>query len=138
MRIRVDQDRFFIRPYVVVVVLRTNKDRIAYNSGLTYFYHKEALEVFVKEIKKGNPNLEIHHVDTLDAHEPPEDRGRGYWCPFCKSWEYWMADSGGYKRCPICGISDNEYYVKRFNRLWTEDMKSKKQKKQQEKGRKKK
>ena len=135
MRLHIDWElkSYWIRKQAMVVIVRGKKNRIIYNSGLNYFYYTQAMEAFVRKLKN-NPNVECHTVDILQAHQPPiEESSKGYWCPYCQNWEYWIADAGGYKRCPICGISDNDFYVKSYNKIWHLGMKSKKAKLDSEK-----
>lgn len=41
------------------------------------------------------------------------------WCPYCSSPVVFVKDKKlGVKRCPMCGISDRDYYVKRLNTRW--------------------
>lgn len=123
-----------IRYYIVVCIKRGNRQRIAYNSGLLYFYHKSAVEAFIKEVSS-NKQVEVFIVNPYKATLPNEDGAtkKGYWCPYCRSWEYWVSCMGGYKKCPICGISNNDFHVKGFNNLWEKPMQSKSNKKKLEK-----
>lgn len=42
-----------------------------------------------------------------------------YWCPYCSNPVKFINDEKlGVKRCPICGISNRDYYVKKVNNLW--------------------
>jgi hypothetical protein len=115
---------FRVDKYVIVIVVRGNrKNRILYHSGLLYFYDPEERDYLVNKIRERfqKVNLEIYDVDIKDAHLPPGDidKPKGtYWCPFCQSFQKFKAAEGGYLHCPICGISDSEYYVKRYNNLW--------------------
>lgn len=116
--------------HVLVCIKRGARDVIAYNSGLIYFESEQLAKNFAKLVGEGNPELEIKPVSVRKAHPPQEgESGGGYWCPYCQSWEYWLSDSGGYKRCPICRISHADYYVKKYNNLWAANMKSKSAKK---------
>lgn len=41
------------------------------------------------------------------------------WCPYCSSPVVFVkANSLGVKKCPACGISERDYYVKRLNSKW--------------------
>lgn len=40
-----------------------------------------------------------------------------FWCPYCASRVRFVKDRHlGIRRCPLCGISENDYHVKRENR----------------------
>lgn len=44
------------------------------------------------------------------------DKGH-YWCPYCKSRVRFVKDRYlGIRRCPLCGISENDYHVKLENK----------------------
>jgi len=80
-----------------------------------------------------NTDLEVYEVDAYDAHAPKEQINKGYWCPYCRTWDYWKTNRLGYKACQICGIGDSDFYVKNYNKLWNRrGMESKSQKKKQE------
>lgn len=134
MKLRIDFELQTTRlgHYVLVCIKRGNRNRITYNSGLLYFQHEEAVQLFTEKVRKGDPSIEIKTVDVREAHEPTGEVGKGYWCPYCQSWEYWFTDSGGYKRCPVCKMSNNDFYVKKYNNLWNNEMKSKSAKKKSE------
>lgn len=57
---------------------------------------------------------------TTDIKEP-EGKGKigQLWCPYCGEWRKFK-DNGikGIIVCDWCGISDNDFYIKKFNRLW--------------------
>lgn len=39
------------------------------------------------------------------------------WCPYCAKRVYFKKDKKlGLKRCTLCGISENDYYVKKANK----------------------
>jgi len=40
------------------------------------------------------------------------------YCPYCETWSYWKPDEYDYKRAECCGISDSDYYVKKYNGTW--------------------
>lgn len=119
-----------VRNYVVVCIKRGKRNRIAYNSGLLYFYHQSALDSFLDIISK--TDLEVKQVSLTRAY-PPDETQAGYWCPYCQSWEYWRMSDGGYKLCPVCGMSDNDFHVKTYNHTWGQKMKSGATKKKNEK-----
>jgi len=56
--------------------------------------------------------------------KPPEDfkpdTKNGYaWCPYCGQAHLFVWDAElAYSRCPGCGISADDWYVRTFNRLW--------------------
>lgn len=56
------------------------------------------------------------------AGKPPKDyvQKRGtWWCPYCREGRKFVRDgSVGVKRCEVCGISENDFYVRQMNHLW--------------------
>jgi len=134
MRISVDLEKgnVKVKKWAIVVISRGKKGRIIYNSKLIYFYHEKALHHFIKVLG----SLEYVLVDVAQHHNFVE-KGNGYWCPYCQQWEYWKATEGGYKKCPICGVSDSDYYVKTYNNIWGSRMGSKKEQIEKTKRRKK-
>ena len=124
LKINFEVNTIKVRSYILVCIKRGKKDGIIYNSGLLYFSHKEAAELFKGKVEKTNPEIKVLYVDVYKAHKPNTLDGKGYWCPYCQSWEYWKSDSSGNKRCPVCKMSDNDYYVKLYNGLWVREMES--------------
>lgn len=117
--------------YVLACIKRGPKGNINYNSGLIYFVTEQMAQDFTKLVTKKDPDIEVKPISVLEAYPPQEgQKPKGYWCPYCQSWEYWLPDSGGYKRCPICRISHADYYVRKYNNLWSYNMKSKSAKKE--------
>jgi hypothetical protein len=53
---------------------------------------------------------------------PPRDlimRRGEYWCPYCaQASRFEMDPNFQILRCPRCGISEKDYYVKNANHLW--------------------
>lgn len=92
------------------------RSKIVYNTGLiipSTSQEEKRLEDFLK-----SQELEVIEVNLVCPTPPSESSSiRGYYCPYCKHWEYWKTTLLG-KVCPICGISTNDYYVKNYNHLW--------------------
>jgi hypothetical protein len=44
------------------------------------------------------------------------------WCPYCVKPRAFADDPElGVKKCPVCGISDNDFYVKKHNGIFKEE-----------------
>lgn len=44
------------------------------------------------------------------------------WCPCCNSWRVFRYnDELGVNKCVVCGISDQDYYVKRYNGIFRKE-----------------
>jgi hypothetical protein len=110
---------------ILVCIIKDEKDRIIYNSGKLYFQNPGAADIFIREV---STDVEVVIVNPYMATPPVEVVHNGYYCPYCQRWEYWVSSEGKYKHCPVCGISDSEFYVKKYNGLWVKEMKSKSKK----------
>lgn len=107
-----------IKAYVVVIIARGKKNKIVYNSGLKYFYTYKAAKLFIDKVRDECPWVEYYWVDVHNHHEIPEgiDIGKKkMWCPYCQTVNEFKKTQGGYKNCPICGISNQDFYVKVLN-----------------------
>lgn len=62
--------------------------------------------------------LHPHLVHTKPA-PPSSEKVRGrLWCPYCREWRKFNANQAGYAVCEVCGTSNMDYYIRRYNRLW--------------------
>lgn len=69
---------------------------------------------------------EVFYVSKYQV-EPPEGftPGSRYYCPYCTNINYLKQNNvTGYRVCPICGISMNDYYFRKYNNLWLKDQKN--------------
>lgn len=91
---------------------------------------KEAKELAqkAKEKYKDRPDVQVEIISLHKAFYPPEGweprkTGHRFWCPYCHTERlfYYYKRWGTY-RCPVCGISDRDYHVRRINKLWTREM----------------
>lgn len=119
--------------YATVVVNRDRKKRVTYNSGRIYFKEKSSVKLFLEEAEARG--LEAYEIRLKQPLHEVTSTGDGYFCPYCGQWEYWIAQEDSAKHCPICGISDHDYYVKNANDLWLSGMATKKSQKQKAKTR---
>lgn len=72
------------------------------------------------ELKRKHKDWKIYVISlTVPFKTPnkPNPCKRGvYWCPYCRAWrEYYWDDWVGRWKCPVCGISTRDYYVKQCN-----------------------
>lgn len=78
----------------------------------------------VKKIKEKVPTAT---VDIISLNVPFKPKGESphknwYWCPYCNKWRPFIYnDSFGQNKCIICGISDLDFYVKKYNGLGKQD-----------------
>ena len=118
--------------YAVVIVDRDRKKRVVYNSGKIYLNERSSVEIFLEEAKERG--LEAHEIRLKSPLYEPGEKQEGYFCPYCNNWEYWETKEDA-KHCPVCGMSDHDYYVKKENDLWHSRMSSKKSQRQRAKAR---
>ncbi|MCK9471808.1 MAG: hypothetical protein M0Q88_08660 [Bacilli bacterium] len=80
---------------------------------------KKAKDIYVK-IKQKYPNYVVELISRKKAFAPKEKIKYDYvYCPYCrKDRKFQYNYTTGYSHCPVCNISDKEYYVKKYNNLW--------------------
>lgn len=84
------------------------------------FEDEEKARVYYKECKKKYKKVLI----ATTKMKPIEGKGkRGeLWCPSCGEWrKFKKASRRNVKICDWCGLSDNDFYVKKYNNLWGMD-----------------
>lgn len=65
----------------------------------------------VINIKNKEPDTKIPKGVKLE--------GRQLWCPYCSKPAIFPRDKDlGVRKCPYCGISENDYNVKQVNKRW--------------------
>jgi hypothetical protein len=82
----------------------------------------KALALKAKEKYSDRPDVQVDLISRTKAFAPPRDfipRGKRYWCPYCtKERMFKKSIRKDAKVCPVCGISDRDWYVKTYNHLW--------------------
>lgn len=98
---------------------------------LIYEKFKKAKQVALaaKEKYASRPDVIIELISRSKAYPPPaklKRQGR-LWCPYCcKLRAFYWDTQFDLNRCPICGISDHDYYVRTYNNLWQSQLSDKK------------
>ena len=62
----------------------------------------------------------IKFDESPDEHMPEGIilKKRQVWCPYCSNIVIFKKDKkSGVKKCPICNISDKDYWVKKVNKI---------------------
>lgn len=104
---------------------------ITFNSRLQVFYSYKEATLFelaiINKLREIEPK-EIHecYYVSLEPSPPPEDLDfKGlYYCPYCGQLNFVSVDNTtGYKVCPICHCSMNDYHFMNYNNLWHNDKK---------------
>jgi hypothetical protein len=68
-------------------------------------------------VRRGNEQMVKY--STAPHKEPDltkQKRKADLWCPYCGEWRKYKADGCGYKRCPVCTISTEDFWVKMANK----------------------
>ena len=84
----------------------------------------EKAKAYAKKLKEADEEeeLQIDLVSGTKAYGPKRDTvvPRGHrWCPYCVQSRRFIEDKKlGVKKCQVCGISDSDFYYKKYNRSW--------------------
>lgn len=67
----------------------------------------------------------VEIISRTHAFKPPVDKKapkNHWWCPYCRKFRIFMWNRKlETKRCPICGITDHDFYVKKYNGIFKEE-----------------
>lgn len=62
--------------------------------------------------------LKFNHTPDKKIPDYISLSGRQLWCPYCSNKVIFVKDKAlGVKKCPICGITERDYWVKKVNRI---------------------
>jgi len=81
---------------------------------------KETVLNWSEKIKTKYPTLKVHVYSCLQATEPPTDgqaKKNQLWCPYCVEYRKFKHD-GTRLVCPVCEVSTEDFYTKRYNKLF--------------------
>lgn len=123
MSIRLD----FTKLNIGLVVIGRKKNKIVYNSGVQNFSDYNMGKRFIDKLKhnlrQNNPDWKLRYyiVSNREPFPPMEEhkvpKGSIY-CPYCgQTNKLKVHRKIGCKKCPICGISDVEFYVRFYNKM---------------------
>lgn len=73
------------------------------------------------QIKEKYQDFTVELISRKKAFAPKQDKQRGHlYCPYCRvNRRFQNIEKTGNKHCPICNISDADYYVRKYNKLWS-------------------
>lgn len=97
----------------VALVIVTEGDKIT-----RVFQEAKIFLKYFKKMKRLYPNGNFFTVNRTHASPPPTDweRYAFNWCPYCGAERNFVyVDLPEVKQCVVCGITENNYYVKKFN-----------------------
>lgn len=77
-------------------------------------------EEMVKQLvsKLGEKGLYPHLIHSKPAPPSSEKVPGRLWCPYCREWREFVANQWGYIVCEVCGVSNMDYYTRKYNHLW--------------------
>lgn len=82
----------------------------------------KALVIAAREKYRDRPEVQAELISRTKAFPPPKDfeiNRKRWWCPYCRKVRIFQQDPKIDKlRCPICGISESDFYVRKYNHLW--------------------
>jgi hypothetical protein len=82
---------------------------------------------YAKQLKKADEDdtVSIDLVSGTRAYAPPKNAvipKHQLWCPYCvKPRPFMEKPEIGVSKCPVCGISDSDFYVKKYNGIFREE-----------------
>jgi hypothetical protein len=84
------------------------------------------VKTFVNKVKEQVGNrATVDLISRTVAFKPKGQRPHKswYWCPYCNQWRVFLYDEYFDRNCcNICGISDNDFYVKKYNGIWEREL----------------
>ena len=100
------------------VIIKTKYSREIHN-----FKDKNEAEEFYKKVKEENKRKKVSLINTKDIKPPDENKKKKkagqLWCPLCHEYRTFEKNSIlGLRVCSWCGISEEFYYIKKYNNLW--------------------
>lgn len=108
------------------VTKNNHRYKVVINKGgdreFKYFIDKEEAEDFCiskrKKIEDKNTRVGVVYKEpqSLPEYKSPY-KGSKIWCPFCSTHRKFSSEKQ-IKKCEYCGVSKNNYYIKRENNLW--------------------
>ena len=79
------------------------------------------VKAYKQALLSKKPDYIVEIISRKIAFAPPKNielKKKEWWCPYCcKPRRFHENDYLGVRQCDICGISDQDYFVKRYN--WT-------------------
>lgn len=116
--------------YIWTVSVRDHRDhkkfRITGNDGEPIKDVYQKVKKVIEQIKEklGDRKCTIEAISNTHAFKPQGIRPsiKYMWCPYCVKYRIFVVtDDSGNKKCPICGISDQDYHVKKHNDIWKKE-----------------
>lgn len=113
-----------------IVMIKTDGTKENYifkrREGETWKTMYPRVKEFAEDLMDKHPNYEVVVVSRAKAFPAPQNWGYGvnsrrpyeFWCPHCRRFVFFVEDyKTGYRHCPICHLSDQDFHVKFQNQL---------------------
>ncbi len=118
--------------YRVIVKLKNGDTvhcRLPNKSSATVMY--KACREFLDD-----PLIEGVHIVNVSKPSPRDEnlsRPPGsYWCPYCAAYRKFLTWNS-YKKCHICGMSNEDFYFKKYNQFFVREFKKTRRKRKNKK-----
>jgi NADH pyrophosphatase zinc ribbon domain. len=104
----------------------SSRDKIKFNSGVQNIPDEKMGEyktLMTQAIEMMGLNVEYYIIYDTPI-PPPKDfkpKSSSKYCPYCGTVHKFKQGEFGDRVCPICGVSLNEFYTKKYNKM--EEMK---------------
>lgn len=103
-----------------VIIIKKGK-KVVLHTKLQRFSTIEERDQFIGGLKKAFSDKRYiinHYTISKDPIEPTEAPKRGHkYCPYCTETVKLKIGDFGSKICPICGISEQDFYFKKYNNI---------------------
>ncbi len=104
---------------LVMNMERTRKFKVRGEEGQS---NKEVYRIAkqkMDEIKTKVKDCTVELISCVQAFKPPEGKiaPKGHvWCPYCIKYRiFTWSERLGVRRCPFCGITENDFHYKKYN-----------------------
>ena len=100
----------------VVVKIRSKREFKKFptkEEAINYYAKAIQLEEKDRRIKVGLVSL----VDPIPVAKDKKGKDGELWCPYCGEYRKFKSNDG-YRRCEMCGVSEESFWVKTYNKLW--------------------
>lgn len=101
----------------VVVIGMKGKNKIRFNSGVQKISHElkdKFVSLMIEAINNMGLTPHVYELHTPSATTEKIPRGQ-LWCPYCQSVHKFKKGEFGADVCPICGISSDDFYTRKYN-----------------------
>ena len=108
-----------------VVIVKVKK-KIIFHSGLQKFQEISERDKFNKALYKhykgkgySDKEIQVYSVSSnpIEPEEEPKKLRGKHYCPYCGQVNKFKQGEFGSRVCPVCGISEQDFYIKKYNKI---------------------